>query len=180
MTSPVVKGRELSDKDYPDRKNGLRRAGLTVKYAFHPSGSEIINETMDAYNKAHEHKAIRETFVQPVSITPDSTGPSSASSSSTTSGTSNMRAQEHLDLVNELIQYLSLLETRLDDISSKYQVKVDALDGALFAEMHQQYVEDELEPARALMTQLSEMIVDSSIPALKKRVVQLQSIVENS
>lgn len=99
----------------------------------------------------------------------------SLSSGAAGGGTS---ASAQIAMLEDLRAYLGMFQERLIGFSENYQRKVDALDGSLLSEVHRRFVEEELEPARIIMANLGDLILDSSIPAVNRRIEQLEPLAQ--
>ena len=100
--------------------------------------------------------------------------PSHRSGDTTISNATSFAHQ--IELLQELQQYLSDFQERLLGVSANYRNKVDALhgEGGLMDETYRDYVEQQLEPTRAMIQQLVDHIGESDIPAVKREIAYLE------
>jgi len=88
-------------------------------------------------------------------------------------------AEEQIGLLEELKSYLNRFQENLLAVSDKYQNKVDSLDSTLLQDIHRKFLEEELQPARDMISKLCDLINESSLPAVQKRIGQLENILND-
>lgn len=171
MSDDYAKGAAAAAADMPHNRNALRsfqRIPATIR----PGGDNMVKEFSAGYTETHRAMSGDLHRNQTVSLA----GVPAASISNSTSGAPGMNAAEQIQHLEDLISYLGQFQERLMGVSSNYQRKVDALDGPVLQDIHQQFVADELEPARALIAQLVDLIEGSSVPAVRRRIRQWEII----
>lgn len=184
MASDRTQGAKEAAEDFPENKLAKRAFVKLAKNAFGliPGSGARLDEHRDGYTQKHQLMANDVGRVVHVTTDSGSTSPTSSSTISST-GASTMSsatsAEEQIQLLEDLKSYLNNFQEKLIGVSANYRRKADSLDGSLLREVHQQFVETEVDPACELIVKLADMIADSSIPAVERRIQQLEHIVSN-
>lgn len=80
-----------------------------------------------------------------------------------------------IELLQNLRQYLLDFQERLDMVSQKYASKLEALhEAGLMDEIHRDFVEEQLEPTRAMIRHLINHIGYNDIPEVEKLISRLE------
>ena len=178
MSDDFSKGAAKAAADMPHNK--IVSSALPRALDVFPGGGARLNEFIDGYSSTHRAMTQDVHRVQnPYSVPEAAGGTQTPQTSVSTQGTRTMTADEQIMLLEDLKSYLNTFQERLLGVSENYQKKVDSLEGPILHEIHELFVNNELEPARQMISRLSALISDSSIPAVNRRIDQLMNIRDN-